>query len=84
MKAGKQRESGDVVLTVVPGHWEYAVRTYDEDGDVDQIDDGSSWYAPRAIWREPEHAKEDSHLWPEGELIRRWVPDPSEWEVVDG
>lgn len=63
------------------GRWEYALRTFDEEGDVDQIDDGSSYYEPRSPYLTLESLK-DSHLYPEGEAVRRWVPNDEPWEKV--
>ncbi len=62
------------------GHWRYAVRQVDEDGDV------IIWESHGAYSYEPftsaEDAREFASPWLENiEVIRTWIPAP-EWEVV--
>ena len=68
-----------------PGHWAYAVRCVDEDGE-ESIWTGWSIFDPATFMDEAD-ARKFARMYAStlnGTLVKRWVPEPTEWEVVDG
>lgn len=56
------------------GHWEFAVDIAEEGEEPDIMSSGSAWH-----W-EPYLTEEEARSeWPEGKLLRRWVPARGEW-----